>query len=130
MRCLADDGGVPPAKQKTFIFPGLIKQVQGEREAEGALPWPPVEVLEGHEFAGLNPRRLHEKPEIMANTATFTGSCDDLGTLPEASRPPEADDPFGYETCYFVLACHRSMTRGGALACLQIGVHVATIFTH
>lgn len=64
-RCLADNGAVPPAQQEIVISPGLVQWVQGETEAEGELPLPPIGVLEEHDSPGLNPRRLQTKPSLQ-----------------------------------------------------------------
>lgn len=43
-RCLADEWGVPAAQQAAIIFPWLVQLAQRERDAEGALPLPPIGV--------------------------------------------------------------------------------------
>lgn len=144
LRCLADNRGMSPTQRETINSPGLVQWSQGERDAEGALLLPPIDVLEGHDTAGLNPRRLQGKLGKMVNAATSTSFRDAPGNLLEAYRPPEADDPFGgIETSDFALPHHRSMTGGGALECLRVQpfdctrtipanifVRVATILRH
>lgn len=99
--------------------PGLVQWIQGEKGVEGALPPPPIGILEGHDSASLNPRRLQRKLGKLISTATFRSFRGALDNLPEAGKPPEADDPFGrIEILDFAQACHRSMTGGVALACL------------
>lgn len=78
---LADDGGVLHAQQKTAISPGLVQCAQGERDAEGALPPPPIKMLEGHNSVGLNTRKLPGNLGKLVNVATFASFRDPLGNL-------------------------------------------------
>lgn len=90
------------------------------------MPPPPIEVLERHDFEGLNPRRLQWKLGTLVNAPKFGSFRDALSNLPEAGRSPVAHDPFvGIETCDSASARHRSMTGGGPLACLR-----AQLFDH
>lgn len=82
-------------QQATAISPGFVQWAQGDRNAEGELPPPPIGVLEGHDSTGMDPRQLQGKLSKSVNAATFDRFHDALLNLPETRRPPEENVSFG-----------------------------------
>lgn len=84
LRCLAKIGEGAAAQQAAVISPGFFQWAQGERGVEGALLPLPIGVLEGHDSAGLNPRRLQGNlGNLVNNAATFACFHGALASLPQ-----------------------------------------------
>lgn len=120
IRFLADEGRVPAVPQGTVISPEPFLRTQGKGDAEGALPPPPIGILEGARFRGRESATAKseiEKPYQRCDARLFPWR---ICQSAKGWHAIEADAHFwGIETRNFALALHRSTAGRVALACMQ-----------